>query len=37
MMVTPLDVDAVGNIVLGEAPGLGYALDEEILKRTRVG
>jgi len=36
MMAAPLDIDADGNIVLGEAPGLGYALNEEILKHTRV-
>jgi len=37
MMATPLEVDAGGNIVLGEEPGLGYALDQEILKSTRFG
>ena len=28
MMATPLEVDAGGNIVLGEGPGLGYANSE---------
>ncbi len=36
MMTAPLDVDAAGDIVLGEAPGFGVALDEDMLKRTRV-
>ena len=37
MMAEPLDVDADGNIVLTEAPGLGYALDEAMLAKTRIG
>ncbi|MBL8700886.1 MAG: mandelate racemase/muconate lactonizing enzyme family protein [Alphaproteobacteria bacterium] len=37
MMAKPLDVDAEGCIVLDETPGLGYALDEDRLKRTRTG
>jgi L-alanine-DL-glutamate epimerase-like enolase superfamily enzyme len=37
MMAAPLDVDAEGWIVLGQAPGLGYALDEDRLTATRVG
>ena len=36
MMREPLRVDG-GWIVLGEAPGMGYAPDEESLARTRTG
>jgi L-alanine-DL-glutamate epimerase-like enolase superfamily enzyme len=36
MMATPLAVDHDGYIVLSEAPGMGYALDEEMLRRTRI-
>ncbi|MGE0714405.1 MAG: mandelate racemase/muconate lactonizing enzyme family protein [Alphaproteobacteria bacterium] len=36
-MAEPLDVDPDGWIVLPDAPGLGYALDEERLARTRIG
>ena len=37
MMAEPLRVDAQGMIVMSHAPGLGYGLDEEKLKATRVG
>jgi L-alanine-DL-glutamate epimerase-like enolase superfamily enzyme len=37
MMAEPLRVDAGGWIHLGDAPGFGYALDEERLTRTRTG
>jgi L-alanine-DL-glutamate epimerase-like enolase superfamily enzyme len=37
MMAEPLRVDGEGWIVLSEAPGMGYALDEEMLARTRIG
>jgi L-alanine-DL-glutamate epimerase-like enolase superfamily enzyme len=37
MMREPLRVDDGGWIVLGEAPGMGYAPDEETLARTRTG
>ena len=37
MMAEPLRVDAGGWIDLGDAPGMGYALDEEALARTRLG
>ncbi|MDQ0467670.1 mandelate racemase/muconate lactonizing enzyme family protein [Labrys wisconsinensis] len=37
MMATPLEVDADGMIVLSGAPGLGYALDEAVLAKTRIG
>jgi L-alanine-DL-glutamate epimerase-like enolase superfamily enzyme len=37
MMAEPLRVDAEGWIVLSEAPGLGYATNEELLARTRIG
>lgn len=37
MMAKPFDVDAEGCVVLDDAPGLGYALDEECLTRTRIG
>jgi L-alanine-DL-glutamate epimerase-like enolase superfamily enzyme len=36
MLRAPLDVDEEGNLVFGEAPGLGFELDEEMLDRTRV-
>ncbi len=37
MMAEPLRVDGQGWIELGDAPGLGYALDEPALARTRTG
>ncbi len=37
MMAEPLKVDGDGWIVLGDAPGLGYAPNEEVLARTRIG
>jgi L-alanine-DL-glutamate epimerase-like enolase superfamily enzyme len=37
MMCEPLRVDAGGWIVLTDAPGMGYALDEAVLARTRTG
>jgi L-alanine-DL-glutamate epimerase-like enolase superfamily enzyme len=37
MMSEPLEVDGEGWIVLGETPGMGYALDEASLERTRIG
>jgi L-alanine-DL-glutamate epimerase-like enolase superfamily enzyme len=37
MMAEPLKVDADGMIVMPTSPGLGYALDEDMLARTRVG
>ena len=36
MLRTPLDVDADGDLVLPDAPGLGFELDEDMLERTRV-
>ena len=36
MMVEPLGVNPDGWIELGTAPGLGYALDEAMLARTRT-
>jgi L-alanine-DL-glutamate epimerase-like enolase superfamily enzyme len=36
MFRTPLDVDADGDLVLPDAPGLGFELDEDMLARTRV-
>jgi L-alanine-DL-glutamate epimerase-like enolase superfamily enzyme len=36
-MAAPLAVDGDGDIVLADAPGLGYALDEERLAKTRIG
>jgi L-alanine-DL-glutamate epimerase-like enolase superfamily enzyme len=35
-LVTPLDVDADGMVVLTDAPGLGFELDEERLAHTLV-
>jgi L-alanine-DL-glutamate epimerase-like enolase superfamily enzyme len=37
MMAEPLKISAEGNIVLSERPGMGYALDEERLAKTRIG
>ncbi len=37
MMAEPCQVDADGFIVLSDAPGMGYALDEAMLERTRIG
>lgn len=37
MMAEPLAVDRHGWIDLGDAPGLGYALDEAMLAKTRIG
>ena len=37
LMTEPLRVDAQGCIHLGEAPGMGYALDEARLRATRIG
>ena len=34
---TACDVDADGWINLSEAPGMGFALDEDVLARTRTG
>nr|WP_256515681.1 mandelate racemase/muconate lactonizing enzyme family protein [Alsobacter ponti] len=36
MMAEKLEVDADGFIVMPSGPGLGYALDEEMLAKTRV-
>lgn len=36
MFTKPFDVDANGDLVLGEAPGLGFELDEEKLAATLV-
>ncbi len=37
MMAEPLRVNARGEIVMPSEPGLGYALDEAMLARTRIG
>jgi L-alanine-DL-glutamate epimerase-like enolase superfamily enzyme len=37
LMAQPLAADQEGWINLGEAPGMGYALDEERLLKTRIG
>jgi L-alanine-DL-glutamate epimerase-like enolase superfamily enzyme len=37
IMAKPLEVDAQGWINLGDAPGMGYVLDEERLLATRIG
>jgi hypothetical protein len=36
-MTEPLQTDAQGWIQLSEAPGMGYAPDEERLLATRIG
>ncbi len=37
MMATPLQIDADGFIRLSDAPGMGYELNEDALKETRIG
>ena len=37
MLAEPLNVDARGMIALSNAPGMGYALDEDRLAKTRLG
>jgi L-alanine-DL-glutamate epimerase-like enolase superfamily enzyme len=37
MMVEPLKADRDGWINLADAPGMGYALDEDRLLATRIG
>ena len=37
LMSEPLTVDGQGCLTLGEAPGMGYALDEARLRATRIG
>ena len=36
MLAQPLDIDADGWINLGDAPGLGFEMDEAVLARTRI-
>ncbi|MEI9987721.1 MAG: enolase C-terminal domain-like protein [Aliidongia sp.] len=36
MMAEPLSVDRDGSITLSTAPGMGYALDEAVLTKTRI-
>jgi L-alanine-DL-glutamate epimerase-like enolase superfamily enzyme len=36
MLSRPLDVDGNGDLVLTEAPGLGFELDEAMLSRTLI-
>ncbi len=36
MLARPVDIDAAGDLVLSDAPGLGIELDEDALARTRV-
>ena len=37
MLREPLRVDDDGWIVLSDAPGMGYAVDEDMLRQTRIG
>jgi L-alanine-DL-glutamate epimerase-like enolase superfamily enzyme len=37
MMTEPLTAGPDGMIRLSDAPGMGYALDEKLLERTRIG
>jgi len=37
MLSAPLKADAEGWITLGDAPEMGYALDEGRLLATRIG
>jgi hypothetical protein len=36
MLIEPLRVNDAGNIVLSDKPGMGYALDEDMLASTRT-
>lgn len=36
MFTTPVDIDVRGDLVLTDAPGLGFDLDEDALARTKV-
>jgi L-alanine-DL-glutamate epimerase-like enolase superfamily enzyme len=36
-MQEPLDINANGDIVLTDKPGLGYELNEDLLAKTRIG
>ena len=36
MLAKPLKTDSRGMIVLSNAPGMGYALDEDRLAKTRL-
>lgn len=36
-LLQPIEIDAKGNVVLSDAPGMGFALDEARLSETRVG
>ena len=37
MLAIPLDVDPNGYILLPDRPGMGYALAEDVLRKTRLG
>jgi L-alanine-DL-glutamate epimerase-like enolase superfamily enzyme len=37
MLARPVEPDDSGTLVLSDAPGLGIALDEDRLARTKVG
>ena len=37
MLAEPLKIDTQGMIVLSNAPGMGYALEEDRLAKTRLG
>ena len=37
MLERPLRIEEGGWIVLSEEPGLGFALNEPMLERTRIG
>ena len=36
MLSRPIDIDAEGDLVLSDAPGLGFELDEAALSRTAI-
>jgi L-alanine-DL-glutamate epimerase-like enolase superfamily enzyme len=36
LMQAPVDVDGEGTLVLGDAPGLGFELNEDLAKRTQI-
>ena len=37
MLAEPLEVDAAGDLVVPDRPGLGIVLDEDAMRRYRVG
>ncbi len=36
LLTSPIEADRDGNLVLGDAPGLGFEIDEAVARRTQV-